>query len=121
VIELTRYELLDAAGTYYALGVSTLMGYFSILCGYLIVAHMAGNRLGRAQVTVISVLFLTASLFMVWGAGVFMYIAQDYLIQSGRRLPITAIQPHEMMVPLMLMGIPASLYFMWDVRRPKTE
>jgi hypothetical protein len=121
MIELTKYELLEVAGTYHALAVSTLMGYFSILSAYLIVAYLAGGRLGRLQVMVVSGLFLTAALGMTWGTGAYFYIAQDYLLQSGRRLPITEIQPHELFTPVLLLGILCALYFMWDVRHPKTE
>jgi len=119
VIELTKYEILDVAGTYHALGISTLMGYFSILSAFLIVAYMSGDKLGRLQAGVVSGLFLIASLGMTWGTGAYLYIAQDYLFQSGQKLPITSIQPHEVLVPLQLLGIPAALYFLWDIRHPK--
>ncbi len=121
MIELTRYELLDVAGTYHALGISALVANFSIMSAYLIAAYMVGAKLERTQVTIISVLFVTASLGMTWGTGAYLYIAQDFLIQSGQKLPITAIQPHEMIVPIFLLSMVACLIFMLQVRHPKPK
>ena len=121
MIELTRYELLDVAGTYHALGISALVANFSIMSAYLLASYVVGAKLNRMQVTIISALFITASLGMTWATGAYLYIAQDFLIQSGQKLPITAIQPHEMLVPIFLLGMFACLIFMWQVRHRKTE
>ena len=121
MIELTRYELLDVAGTYHALGISALMANFSIMCAYLIAAYLVGAKLERTQVTIVSVLFVTASLGMTWATGAYLDIAQDFLIQSGQKLPITAIQPHEICVPIFLLGMVACLIFMLQVRHPKSD
>jgi len=121
MIELTKYELLDLAGTYHGLGTSAGMGYFSIVSAYLIVAFLAGDKLNRQQVIVISGLFVVMALNMTWAAGAYLYFGQGFVFQSGQEMPITVIQPHHVITPLLLIGIIAALKFMWDVRHPKTE
>ena len=82
---------------------------------------MVGAKLERNQVTIISVLFVTNYLGMTWATGAYLYIEQDFLIKSGQKLPITAIQPHEMSVHIFLLGMVACLIFMLQVRHPKSD
>jgi hypothetical protein len=65
---MTEYEVVDAAGTFHDLSVTSLMAYFSILSAYLLVGYLLGPILSRQQVVLITGLFLVAQLFMVWGA-----------------------------------------------------
>jgi hypothetical protein len=64
---MTEYELIDAAGTYFGMGGSTLMAYFSVLTAYFIAAYAVGRRLSRQQVVAITGLYLTMQIFMTWG------------------------------------------------------
>jgi hypothetical protein len=121
MLELTKYELLDLAGTYHELALTAMMAYFSSVSAYLIVAHFAGVNLKPPQVVLITGLFVIMALFMTWGVYAYFIIGQDYVVQSGREIPITRIQPHQIGLPLLLFGILASLKFMWDVRHPKEE
>jgi hypothetical protein len=119
--ELNNYELLDLAGTYHGLGVSSIMAYFSILSAYLFVAYLAGGKLNQSQVILISVLFIIASVGMTWGTGAYLYLGQDFVLRSGQEIPITLVKPHQVVVPVLILGIFAGLKFMWDVRHPKAE
>jgi hypothetical protein len=117
---MTEYELLDAAGTYFGLGSSTLMGYFSVLTAYFISAYVVGSNLSRQQVIAITGLYLTMQIFMTWGAVGYFAGARalvDLSELAGQRPPI---KPHIFILPLLVLGIFSGLKFMWDVRHPKT-
>ena len=55
---MSEYELVDAAGTFHDIAISTLMAYFSVLSAYLLVAYLVGTRLTRLQTFVITGLYL---------------------------------------------------------------
>lgn len=79
---MTEYELVDAAGTYHDIAISTLMAYFSVLCGYLLVAYLVGARLTRLQTIVITGLYLVMQLFMVWGTTGYLSLARSFMEQA---------------------------------------
>lgn len=61
--------MIDAAGTFHDIAISTLMAYFSVLSAYLLVAYLAGPGLTRLQTIVVTGLYLVMQLFMVGHVG----------------------------------------------------
>lgn len=120
---MTDYELIDAAGTYFGMGGSTLMAYFSVLTAYLIAAYIAGSSMSRQQMITITGLYLTMQIFMTWGAVVYFRGARVLMdlseIAAGQPRP--PIMPHHFLLPLLVIGIFSGLKFMWDVRHPKKK
>jgi len=117
---MSEYELLDAAGTFFELGLVTLMGYFSVFTAYLVVAYLVGLKLSRQQVIVINGLFLIMQLLMIWGTAGFFWRARGCMDQV-REAPLGAIAAYHVVLPLLSIGVIVGLKFMWDIRHPKTE
>ena len=122
---MTEYELIDSLNSTMSLWLSSFTAYVSFLSAYLVVAYLVGKELTRQQSMIISTLFCFSAglaLFAIWGVGTRVgYTVQalnaatpDYLI---------AIAPgyREILFLCCALGVLASLKFMWDVRRPKTE
>lgn len=115
---MTEYELIDGAGTFFGLGLTCVMGYFSVLASYLIAAYVVGSSLTRQQTITVTSLYLAMQLFMTWGAVVYLYSARLMVgqLEKGQQ---QFIGPHTVALPLLIIGVFAGLKFMWDVRHPK--
>jgi hypothetical protein len=103
----------------------------TVLFAYLAAANFIGEKLTRRQVIIFT------SLYAVWQSWVILMhtmrgfgvrITMDrlrevgYISEAGKE--ITAIMPQVVVVTqftLLTVALAASLYFMWDVRQPKTE
>ena len=118
---MTEYELADAAGTFFDIGIASLMGYFSVFTAYLITAYLVGSKLKKQQVVVITGLFLVMEFFLIWGVTGFFLQARIYMEQV-RPAPLgDLLKPHHVSLFLLSTGVFAGLMFMWDVRHPKAE
>lgn len=100
-------------------GINSLMGYFSTVSAYLIVSYLVGKSLNRSQIILVSGLFCIMALYWTWGVVSFFYIAEDAQALAGETRFIELIRPSLASIPVLLIGIVASLKFMWDVRRDK--
>jgi hypothetical protein len=119
---MSEYEMLDAMIGAFGLGISAIVFYFTVLSSYLIVAHFAGAKLAGFQIAIITGLFILAALFGVWSSTSFLVAGRE-LQQLQTILPMYSpyISPHQLVAPLQLLGILASLKFMWDIRHPKID
>ena len=117
---MTEYELVDGAGTFFGLGLTCVMGYFSVLASYLIAAYVVGSSLTRQQLVTVTGLYLLMQIFMTWGAVVYFYSARLMVgqLMQGQQQPIG---PHTVALPLLVIGVFAGLKFMWDMRQSETE
>lgn len=120
---MTEYEMLDLVGTFQGMANAAIMSYLTIFSAYCIVAYMVGSQLTRSQAIVTTVLFLIMALFMTWGTWTYfrgsrLLMEQVVGIAGGVMSPV---KPHQVITPLLLIGILAGLKFMWDVRHPKKE
>jgi hypothetical protein len=122
---LTEYELADLAMNWQATTTPTTALFVTIASGYLIAAWMVGERLTRAQVTLINFLFGIFQLGVLSGwAGRWI---QTYDYTSA----LTSIDPAfygtgptavlVLFGSVMLISIPGCLKFMWDIRHPKAD
>jgi hypothetical protein len=125
---MTEYEMMDLIGTFQTLAVTELMAYFTVLSAYCIVAFMVGPKLSRAQVFMITGLYLIMSLLLVWATGSHLIgsrsLAENVTMIAGnnfRSVIVTYLKPHQIVIPLLVIGVVSGLKFMWDVRHPKTE
>ena len=122
---MTEYEYADLIATYSSNAGAFFAVYLTVVSGYLITAFVAGPKLSSLQVTILNIGFVVASCmftFAAFGAGV---IRAQYTMKL---LELGAESPHApttwlffVFVTLMISGVLASLYFMWNVRHPKTE
>ena len=120
---MTEYELNDLLLTQQS-GINTTLGlYLTLVSGYLIAAFLAGKKLDRGQVWMISVMFAVAASIQV--AVIFNRFTD--IIRLSTELGLIAENPPERLsgiVPIFLFvtlicGIGASLIFMRNVRRSR--
>jgi hypothetical protein len=98
---------------------------FTIISGYLIVAWTVGEKLTRAQVTMINLLFLSIAPISIWGwLGRYLvaWDLQNRLLelnpQTAARVSMYVITGFPIIISMLIIG---SMKFMWDIRHPKTE
>jgi len=122
---MTEYELGDLMIS--ALnGATAVIGLiFTIISGYLIVAWTVGEKLTRAQVTMINLLFLSIAPMSIWGwLGRYLvaWDLQNRLLelnpQTAARVSMYVITGFPIIISMLIIG---SMKFMWDIRHPKTE
>jgi TRAP-type C4-dicarboxylate transport system permease small subunit len=116
---MTEYELMDLSATYAGTAISALMGYFTVLSAYFIVAYAVGTSLNRSQVIAVNGLFLVIALFMIWGSTSYFYVSYDYrTLAGGLDVPVAG---WKVALPLLLIGAVSGLKFMRDIRHPKPD
>ena len=93
--------------------------YVTAVSGYLLVAFFIGPKLTLVQTATFTILFLVFAGFMAYGAFGFFENAYEFGREYGRGYA----QPWVGDLALITQGggIIASVYFMWQVRHPKTE
>jgi len=123
---MTEYELTDVVMSRFGLMTDQASLYFALVSGYLIVAWVVGARLSTIQVSVIN------GLFVVW----IVSITQGYVSAASAVVElekaisqIASASPDSIdtysgtyaFAVVQILGLVASLFFMWNVRHPKTE
>jgi hypothetical protein len=116
---MTEYELMDLSAAFADTALSALMGYFTVLSAYFIVAYVAGSSLNRGQVIAVTGLFLVTASFMTWGAVSYFQQSHEYRVLAGAYTPDVAA--YRVAIPLLVIGMLSGLKFMRDVRHPKKE
>ncbi len=122
---MTEYELVDATATYSSNFALIFTLYLTLVSGYLVTAFVAGTRLSSVQVSILNFGFIISASLMAFsalGAGI---IRVHY---TRELLELAADAPHRPLewlflswFILMVVGVLASLYFVWDVRHPKSD
>ncbi len=125
---MTEYELLDlVAGAMDGMYDSTTL-FLSIVSGYLLVAYLVGAKLTRAQVLIISTLFVVGAGLQCWALLTQEVAIEEYLAAKAQLSPLTKFQysvangnAGTLIATAMALGTIAALYFMWSVRRSQIE
>ena len=117
---MTAYEYLDLAASYHDTAISALMGYFTVLTAYFVVAYAAGAAMKRDQVLAATGLFLVVASFLTWGVVGYWHAARE-LSLLGDFPFVSRVPAHMIALPMLTIGIFSGLKFMWDVRRSKAE
>ena len=120
---MTEYEYAELIATYSSNAGTFFATYLTLLSGYLIAAFVVGVRLNPVQVTILNTGYVVAAFISIWaayGAGMVQIHYTELLLttasespQAGRDWVVT------MLGILMLGGLLASLFFMWNVRHAK--
>jgi len=122
---MTEYELLDALGTFSSGMQSWIAVYFSGVSAYLIVAYMAGGDLTKSQAITISggfILFAILCIMGFFGLGLRLAeISVELRELRPEHVYLTSESGVLIASLVLIIGIPASLRFMWSIRHPKTE
>jgi hypothetical protein len=117
--ELWQLQLLAVSNAITAFGV-----LLTLITGYLVTAYFAGSRLSRYQAAVVSALFLLGA-----GLGAFMVFVETrraffFLDQLQLEFDVQSFTPGNfalyLMGILLVLLIPAALFFMYQIRRNPT-
>jgi len=121
----TEYELVDLAVNIQESITPAVSVFITIMSGYLVVAWLVGDKLTRAQVGLINVLFVGFQVMLIlsWSG------RWEFYFRLAKQLysfdPIFYAVTHPAIVALfgvlMVVSIVGSLKFMWDIRHPKKE
>jgi len=123
---MTEYELTDVVMSRFGLMTDQASLYFALVSGYLIVAWVVGARLSTIQVSVINGLFVVWIVSITQGyvssasAVVELERAISQLASTSSDAIDTSSGTYAFAI-VQIVGLIASLFFMWNVRHPKTE
>jgi hypothetical protein len=125
---MTEYEMMDIIVNRFATMTDQAALYFALVSGYLLAAFIVGARLTRLQVFVVNSLFImwTSGLLMGWSSALGAILDLDAAIRQlelqtvGSNIDQSAASAYLFSI-VQIVGILASLIFMWSVRHPKTE
>ena len=125
---MTEAEMFEMVATYSSTAMTAFNSYVTFVFAYLATAYFVGNKLSPQQVFTISGLFVIATLVSLFVSNTQIGPIAEFQLELGSEhqyfliagLPKAALI-RSVLLPLMGLGIIASLYFMWSVRHPKTE
>ena len=124
---MNEYEMTDLILSRYANIAEQASLYFALVSGYLIMAYLIGEKLTRLQVSVVN------GLFVLWTVGILMGYFTSVeavfdLSQAIQNLENPTVGDNtgsaasfHMFSAIQVVGIIASLVFMWSVRHPKIQ
>ena len=123
---MTEYEILDLVGGESAQSATQFTLYLTVLFAYLVTAYFVGERLTRAQVFLLSGLYIFVNLAQAWGMVLTMNRVGELMDRKAEISPLTDweqgyVEYGNLWAIAMVIGVLASLYFMWSVRHANTE
>jgi hypothetical protein len=98
--------------------------YLTFTFAYLTVAYLAGKDLSRFQVTCVSTLYVAGAVVALLSCVNHLFYFEAVIRQNDALASTAPLPPGfwiYYIVPLLMLGIFVCLYFMWDIRHPKTE
>ena len=122
---MTEQELAGLISDYSSQGGAFFALWITIVSGYLIVAYLAGSSLKRSQVFILNTFYVwVSSLVMVGFYGSFNtqahYTRELKLMEPDSPQMMTYDLAVSVTIASVL-GIFATLRFMWDIRHPKPD
>ena len=120
---MTEAELFETIGIFLDLSFSALEAYLTLTSAYLITAYIVGAKLTKIQLTILNSLYIVFSFITVFATSIYAYRATN-LVPELKQLRPTDFLPGDQALSgililsiSMLIGILASLYFMFSTRR----
>ena len=119
---MTEAELWTLIVEYNVAGLTTFALYLTLISGFLAVAYLVGGKLTGWQIAITTVGFALSASFFTYAAfgyfsrAVFLIGKTSAEYQSGVMASETGVLA---VISIFVLGILASLKFMWDVRHPK--
>ena len=124
---MTEYEILDLVAGESAQTATQFTIYLSVLFAYLVTAYFIGEKLSRPQAILLSGLYVFVNLSQAWGLSLTLNNVGELLNRKAEEIsPLTEWEQgyvrYGSLWPItMVVGVLASLYFMWNVRHSKAE
>lgn len=114
--ELWQLQLLAAANT-----AEGFQGVLTIIFAYLVTAYFVGRRLTQFQSALVSLFFVLGAAGASFMTFVEFRRAAMFMEQLTNQFGVEGISPNAIVIPLyaalMAILIPASVYFMYQIRR----
>ena len=122
---MSEYEMADLLTGLVDGTVATFEVYISLMIAFLVATYLSANRMTRSQIISVSTLFSVAALLATWATYSYMnravpLAAELTLINPDKTYGAKPVV-RDMIAIIMILGIFASLKFMWDVRHQKLE
>jgi hypothetical protein len=122
---MSEYEMADLLTGLVDGTVATFEVYISLMIAFLVATYLSANRMTRSQIISVSTLFSVAALLATWATYSYMnravpLAAELTLINPDKTYGAKPVV-RDMIAIIMILGIFASLKFMWDVRHHKLE
>lgn len=118
-------DLLEASTNYMSLTLDVLSFYMTITSGYLIAAFLAGVRLTRSQVFIVSTLYIFMAVVATYALFAFLSRGTQLSVQHASQSSNLTLYASDVIVIIMTAcmaaGILASLIFMRNIRQRDTE
>ena len=117
-------EAKEAAAMWSDKSMTAFSIYLTLTFAYLTIAYLTGKNLSRFQVICVSTLYSAGAVIALLACVNQLFYMDAVLQQSDALLSATPLNARfwiYYIVPLFVIGISVSLYFMWDVRHPKSE
>jgi len=124
---MTEYEILDLVAGESAQTATQFTIYLSVLFAYLVTAYFIGEKLSRPQAILLSGLYVFVNLSQAWGLSLTLNHVGELLNRKAEEIsPLTEWEQgyvtYGSLWPItMVVGVLASLYFMWNVRHSRAE
>ena len=129
---MTVYEALDLAQSAYGNSLATYAIFLSITSGFLVTAYLVGRELTTTQFRLLTTFFLVVAAILIWSMSAYAYYGNEYsllgreLVEAARNehVPVWSVTHVRSWLPEFLalinsLTIFGSIFFMWNVRRPK--
>ena len=114
--ELWNMQLLASANT-----AEAFQGVVTIIFAYLVTAHFVGRRLSQFQAALVSLFFALGAAGASFMTFVEFRRAAMFMEQLTSQFGVESISPNALVIPLyavlMALLIPASVFFMYQIRR----
>ena len=100
-------------------GMEAVALYLTVVSGYLIVTYSAGDKIPKFLSAIVTVLFLTFSLFFALGSYQFFFAAHNFSRIYGPELqyPIASIRYAWAIAAVEILGIIGCLMFTYQARK----
>jgi len=122
---MTESEFIEAITSYMSISNTLTNTQIGLITAYLIMSYLVGSNLSRFQVTVISVLYSAAYIFVGFMsytsmAKAYQYAARMYLVRQEDTSYLSMATVDGALV-LMLFCLLATYWFMWSIRRKNKD
>jgi hypothetical protein len=131
---MIAYDAWDLAQSAYGNSLAAYAIFLSITSGYLVTAYFVGRELTTTQFRLLTTFFLVVAATLIYSVSAYVYSGNEFS-QLGREMVEAARNEHlpmsvwstthvrswipEFMALINSLTIFGSIFFMWNVRRPK--
>jgi hypothetical protein len=126
---MTEFELLEVLNNAYEQMFTAAGFYFTLVSAFLAMSYFAARKLTGVQIFIVSFFYTLWTLGLIqgtYGVTAQSIIAQQKLLEInsemlGQNALYSATMASYGFLFIQILGLVASLYFMWSIRHPKSD